>query len=102
MRVVVTFHNDCRADLRDWLARVPGAPEDRYALLSVSIEELKRELARTLEHPAGSGFRETPPPPAYWWGYASECVVRYVLHDSGFFIRKRHIEIIRIVRAFPL
>ena len=102
MKVRVTMNDGCRADLRDWLGRLPGAPEDRYALLAVAIEELKRELARTRGHPARSEFRDEPSPPSHWWAYASECVVRYVIRDTGFFVTSRHIEVIRIVPAFPL
>lgn len=102
MKVRVTMHDDCAADLREWLARLPGAPQDRYLLLAVSVEELKRELARTRGHPVRSEFRDDPPPPSHWWPFASECVVRYVIRDSSFFVTARHVEVIQIVRAFPL
>ena len=57
MRVVVTFHPDCSADVNAWIARLPGSLEDRRALVRVAVDELKRELVRTLGRPLTAAER---------------------------------------------
>ena len=96
MRIVVKFHEECKADLLAWLARLPGSIEDRRALVELSLDELKREMVRTTGHPATAIYREQPPPPCYWWNYATDCWVRFTTSDSGglFGTRSRTVEVI--------
>lgn len=96
MRVIVKFHDDCKGDVLDWLAREPGRLEDRRGLIDNSIDELKKMLAKSTGHPSAAEYRETPPPPCYWWRYANECWVRFTIADAGWFFgpKTRTIEVI--------
>ena len=38
MRVVIKFHDDCKVDVLDWLAREPGRLEDRRRLIDNSLD----------------------------------------------------------------
>lgn len=104
MRVVVRFHEGCKADIRAWLACLPGRIEDRRLLVDNAIQALKEELARTTGHPGGAVYREEPPPPGYWWKFATGCWVRYSLADSrGLFAPyTRTVEVIGFEPASPV
>ncbi len=102
MRVVVTFHDDCRADLRAWVVRLPGSPEDRRALLDIGMDEMKDMLARTGGLPPTTTFHDTPPPPSYWWRYTTECWVQYLVEEHRFwFRREKVVTVIRLHRNPP-
>lgn len=102
MRVIVRFHPDCRADLAAWLARLPGAPDDRRALLSVVVEELKAALLRTAGRPSSARLVPTPPPPSYLWPFSDGCVVRYRATDTRTFWRRtRHLEVVNLLADWP-
>lgn len=95
MRIVVRYHPNCRDDLRAWLARAPGAVEDRRRLIDNALAELNEELVRTSGHPAGAEYREEPPPPRHWWHFAGDCWVCFTVSDvRGLFARTRTIEVL--------
>lgn len=103
MRVTVRFHEDCKADLRDWLKRQPGSAEDRRLLMSVAIEALKVELAKTMGHPHEAAFESEPSPPSYWWKLNADCWVRYRITDTRSMLgrRSRTIEILSLSPTGP-
>lgn len=81
--------------MREWLARLPGAVEDRRRLVDNAIAALNEELVRTTGHPAGVEYREEPPPPRYWWHFTGDCWVTYTVSDSrAIFKRTRTIEVL--------
>ena len=96
MRIVIRFHEECKTDVLAWLASQPGQLEDRRRLLENSIDELKRMLARTAGHPSEAEYRETPPPPCFWWKYTNDCWVRFTIRDEGWFFgpKTRTVEVI--------
>lgn len=95
MRIIIRFHEGCKADILAWLALLPGTIEDRRLLVDNAIQALKEELARTTGRPGDAEYREEPPP-CYWWKLAAGCWVRYTVVDSrGLFApRTRTIEVI--------
>ena len=103
MRIVIRFHEGCKADILAWLARLPGTIEDRRLFVDVAIQSLKEELARTTGRPGDAEYREEPPPPCYWWKLAAGCWVRYTVVDSrGLFApRTRTIEVIGLEPESP-
>jgi hypothetical protein len=103
MRVIVRFHEDCNADIRAWLTRLPGSIEDRRMMVRVVLEEVKRELARTAGWPDGTVLKEVPVPANYWWKISNTCWVRYKVTDAGSFLggRTRTIEIIGLEAELP-
>jgi len=82
VRVVIRFHDGCKADILAWLARLPGGIEDRRLFVDHAVDELKRELARTTGRPPMAEYRDAPPPARYWWKYATDLWVTYTVTDS--------------------
>lgn len=54
VRIIIRYSEACRDDLREWLARLPGAVEDRRRLVDNAIAELNEELVRTTGIPRAS------------------------------------------------
>jgi len=101
MRVVVTFHDDCREDLRAWIMRLPGTPNDRRALLDVGMTEMKAALAKTGGQPPGVEFHDEPPPPSYWWRFAAGSWVQCTVTRSGWWRPQAHVEVLGLHQNPP-
>ena len=102
MRIIIKFHEDCKADIRERLARLPGTIEDRRLLVGNDLDAMKRELVRATGHPAGAEYREGPPE-RYWWHFAAGCWIEYTITDSRvlFGTRTRTVEVMGFQPASP-
>ena len=103
MRIIIKFHDGCKADILAWLARLPGRDEDRRLLVDAGLDAMKAEFVRASGRPAVAEYREEPPPPCWWWKLSAGLWVRYTLADSGglFGVRTRTIEVMGFVAASP-
>lgn len=102
MRITVRYAEACHADVRAWLARLPGSVEDRRRLVDNAIAALNEELVRTTGHPAGVEYREEPAPARYWWHFTGDCWVSYtVTNEWRMFKRTRTIEVMGFHEPLP-